>query len=200
MSYNINKERVKDIYIKLNNIIDEYLDGRTAGTRHVKSVLTKSDYEKYFDDTKKTIHDAKKDFLKAGNFSRLLDDIKWVNANLFDSKDEYKLVVKKMLIDLFKDRIAADKDKVKKIKENMVTKFNNFKLNENKLSFDEYVEDIAIELNKRFKFDGHNDIDDIISHYRNDVEDGFDNDGNGYVDPKTIVNNWVVDGKIKWKR
>lgn len=128
MSYNINKERTKDIYKKLNDIIDEYILGRTSGTRHVKSVLTKSDYEKYFNDEKKTIYDAKRDFTKNSNFNKLLDDMKWLNMNLYDSKEEYKEEVRKILNNILKDRIAVDKDK--NIKENIIIKFNDYKLNE----------------------------------------------------------------------
>ena len=67
-----------------------------------------------------------------------------------------------------------------------------------KLSFDEYVGDIVDELNKRFDLTTK-EIDEIIEWYRDDIEDSFFG-GKGYVNVKTLVNSFVVDGKLKWKR
>jgi hypothetical protein len=67
-----------------------------------------------------------------------------------------------------------------------------------KLSFDDYVSDIVDELNKRFDLTTK-EIDEIIEWYRDDIEDSFF-DGKGYVNLKTLVNSFVVDGKLKWKR
>ena len=67
-----------------------------------------------------------------------------------------------------------------------------------KLSFDEYVDDVIDELNKRFDLTTK-EIDEIIDWYRDDIEDAFFG-GEGYVNVKTLVNSFVVDGKLKWKR
>jgi hypothetical protein len=67
-----------------------------------------------------------------------------------------------------------------------------------KLSFDEYVGDIVDELNKRFDLTTK-EIDEVIDWYRDDIEDSFFG-GKGYVNVKTLVNSFVVDGKLKWKR
>jgi hypothetical protein len=67
-----------------------------------------------------------------------------------------------------------------------------------KLSFDEYVGDIIDELNKRFDLTTK-EIDEIVEWYRDDIEDSFFG-GEGYANVKTLVNSFVVDGKLKWKR
>jgi hypothetical protein len=67
-----------------------------------------------------------------------------------------------------------------------------------KLSFDEYVGDIMDELNKRFDLTTK-EIDEIVEWYRDDIEDGFFGD-KGYINVKTLVNSFVVGGKLKWKR
>jgi len=67
-----------------------------------------------------------------------------------------------------------------------------------KLSFDEYIGDIVDELNKRFDLTSK-EIDEIVEWYRDDIEDGFFG-GKGYINAKTLVNSFVTDGKLKWKR
>lgn len=76
------------------------------------------------------------------------------------------------------------------------------KFNENsKLSFDEYVDDIVTEINSRFNLNPK-EIDEIIDWHRVEIEVGFFGvfGAKGYVNVKTLVNSFVVDGKLKWKR
>ena len=56
--YNIIKDIENEIIDAINPIIDEYLQGRTAGTRHAKSVISRKEYDSYFDGVKKTIFDS----------------------------------------------------------------------------------------------------------------------------------------------
>ena len=77
-------------------------------------------------------------------------------------------------------------------------KLNKSDVISSKLSFDEYVGDIMDELNKRFDLTTK-EIDEIIDWYRYDIEDGFFG-GEGYINVKTLVNSFIVDGKLKWKR
>ncbi len=88
---------------------------------------------------------------------------------------------------------------------NNIQSFGEFKENLNisdvissKLSFDEYVGDIMDELNKRFDLTTK-EIDEIVEWHIDDIEDGFFG-GKGYINVKTLVNSFVVDGKLKWKR
>jgi hypothetical protein len=67
-----------------------------------------------------------------------------------------------------------------------------------KLSFDEYVGGVMDELNKRFDLTTK-EIDEIIEWYRDGIEYSFFGE-NGYENIKTLVNSFVVDGKLKWKR
>ncbi len=43
--YNIIKDIENEIIDAINVIIDEYLQGRTAGTRHARSIISKKDYD-----------------------------------------------------------------------------------------------------------------------------------------------------------
>ena len=60
MSYNIYKDIENEIIDSINPIIDEYLQGRTSGTAHARNILSRTDYDSYFDGKSKTIFDAKK--------------------------------------------------------------------------------------------------------------------------------------------
>lgn len=133
MSYNINKQRELSICKSINKILDQYLGGQTVGTKHAKNIISREDYDKYFEDGKKTIYDAKKQFLKPKNLSQLLNDIKWVNVNLYNSKLEYKNEVRNILIDILDDRIAFDKDNnsTNSIKESIdIIKFDDYMITE----------------------------------------------------------------------
>jgi len=133
--YNINKEIESEIIDAITPIIDEYLQGRTVGTGHAKNVMSKSDYDSYFDGKKKTLSDAKKDFNKNSNISKLIKDIKHTGFRNFskmiggDSEEinlvEYKNLVKKLVNEVIRDKIAKEKDK---------------KLMENVKNFDKYFE------------------------------------------------------------
>ena len=134
--YNINKEIENEIIDAINPLIDEYLQGRTAGTSHAKNVISRKDYDQYFDGHPKTIFDAKRDFKKNKNISQLLKDIKFVGYRTFtkmsgldDSKlseQRYRDIVVKLLNEIIRDRIAIEKDK--KVMENMenVEKFDKY--------------------------------------------------------------------------
>lgn len=119
--YNIQKEIENQIYQPISKILDEYLQGRTAGTKHAKSIISRSDYDSYFDGKKKTIYDAKKEFNKDSAISQLLKDIQYAGYNLLknmnqekeevDVKKEYRRIVVRILNDIIKDRIAHEKDR-----------------------------------------------------------------------------------------
>lgn len=119
--YNIQKEIENQIYQPIVKILDEYLQGRTAGTKHAKSVISRQDYDSYFDGKKKTIHDAKGEFNKDSAISQLLKDIQYAGYNLLknmnsekeevDVRKEYRRIVVRILNDIIKDRIAHEKDR-----------------------------------------------------------------------------------------
>lgn len=114
--HNIKQEAKRGIHKAINKVLDDYIEGKTSGTRSVKSVIHKADYDKYFKQTPKTIKDAK-EFLKPKNFTNLLVDIAYVNNHLFASALDYRNAVREMLEEILKDRIAQDKDKNKKTKD-----------------------------------------------------------------------------------
>lgn len=127
--YNIYLEIENEIIESINIILDQYLDGRTSGTKHAKNILSREDYDSYFDGKKRTIYDAKKEFNK--NISQLIKDINFAGYKNYltledgetkENEKKYKELVKKLLNDTIKDRIALQKDnKVMEIK-----KFENF--------------------------------------------------------------------------
>jgi len=162
--YNINKDIENEIVDAINPIIDEYLQGRTFGTHHAKNVISRKDYDSYFDGVKKTIYDAKKDFLKPKAISKLIEDINWVgyrnyakisgvgDSNL--SEQRYRELVTKLLTDIIRDRIALEKDKqvieIKKFEDyDLLTEIKNMTdeeceeiLNENKKVFESIYYDL----------------------------------------------------------
>ena len=138
MSYTINKEIENQIYDALDKMIEEFLKGSTFGTRHAREVLTKDDFENYFDETGMTLKDAKKEFKKKKNIIGLIKDTKYPGYQLFkkqlkdlDEKEideKYQDLIKKILNKIIQDRMAKDNDK-KTVKENSVLNFGEF-LNE----------------------------------------------------------------------
>ena len=113
---NIKKDAIRGIVKAINKVLDEYLEGRTSGTRVAKSIINKGDYDNYFSNSGKTMKDLKKDFSKNKSLTDLLIDIKYVNFHLFSSKLDYRNTVKSLLDDIIEDRIAHEKDtKNKKI-------------------------------------------------------------------------------------
>lgn len=114
--HNIKQEAKRGIHKAINKVLDDYIEGKTSGTRSAKSVVHKVDYDRYFKQTPKTIKDAK-EFLKPKNFTNLLIDISYVNNHLFASALDYRNAVREMLEEILKDRIAQDKDKNKKTKD-----------------------------------------------------------------------------------
>jgi len=134
--YNIYKDIENEIIDSINPIIDEYLQGRTFGTNHAKNVLSRGDYDSYFDGNKKSILDAK-EFLKNKNISQLIKDIKYVGYRNFAKieggdtpliQGKYKELIKKILKEIIQDRIALEKDN-KIVMEN-VKSFEDFNMNE----------------------------------------------------------------------
>ena len=119
--YNIRKDIENEIIDAINIILDEYLQGRTSGTKHAKNVIDLKDYDEYFNGVVKTIYDAKRDFNKNSSISQLIKDINYagyqnfININSFDgdtlNEKEYRILVIKLLNDVIKDRIALEKDK-----------------------------------------------------------------------------------------
>lgn len=64
-----------------------------------------------------------------------------------------------------------------------------------KITLSEYFDDILIKLEKRFDLTSK-EADEVIEYYRDDIEMGF-YDGDSV---NTVINSWVKDGKLKWKR
>jgi len=143
MNYNINREIENQIYDSIDKFLDEYLKGSTFGTRHAREILTKADFESYFDGKKMSLKDAKKDFNKKKNLKNLIKDLRYPGFQLFkkaiedndekNAEEKYNDLVKKILNKIIKDRMAHEKDKrtkkIKKTNENTVICFNDF-LNE----------------------------------------------------------------------
>jgi hypothetical protein len=64
-----------------------------------------------------------------------------------------------------------------------------------KITLSEYSDDIFTKLKKRFDLTSK-EVDEVIEHYRDDIEMGF-HDGDSI---NTVINSWVKDGKLKWKK
>jgi hypothetical protein len=64
-----------------------------------------------------------------------------------------------------------------------------------KITLSEYFDDILTKLEKRFDLTSK-ESDEVIEYYRDDIEMGF-YDGDSV---NTVINSWVKDGKLKWKR
>jgi len=140
--YNIYSDIENEIMDAINPILDQYLQGRTVGTKHARNVMSRNDYDSYFDGIKKTIFNAKKDFNNNKNLSQLLKDIKYIGQRNFmqleggdtpENELKYRDFVRKILKDIIKDRIALEKDR--KVMEN-VKSFEDF--NEPKYTDAEY--------------------------------------------------------------
>lgn len=178
--YNIINDIENEIIDAINVIIDEYLQGRTAGTRHARSILTKKDYDLYFDGKKRTIYDAKKEFLDPKNLSKLIEDIKWAGyisfvkiSGISDSKlneQRYKDLVRKLLNEIIRDRIALEKDKFDTMKVEKLETFSQ-KIYEVKLpvmKLDEIVDDVTLVTNDTLKrvlvsyYKTHEDYIDLV--------------------------------------
>jgi len=165
--YNIYREIENEIIDAINPIIDQFLQGRTFGTQHARNVISRKDYDSYFDGNKKTIFDAKKEFNKNKNLTQLIKDIKYAGYRNFIQLEggenptnelKYRELIKKLLNDIVKDRIALEKDK--KVMESMKNIkslnefFNSEKLNEVKLptmKLDEIIDDVKQVNNNTLK-------------------------------------------------
>lgn len=112
-NYNIKIEIENEITDAINYIIDEYINGRTVNTKLPTNILKKDDYDKYFNNDKKTLKGTLTKFKK--NIKQLIKDIKWVGFNTLskisnEPEKEYKELVTKILTDVIKDRTAYEKD------------------------------------------------------------------------------------------
>lgn len=155
----------KDIHDSIDKIIDQYLLGRTSGTKTAINVLTKDDYDKYFDGKKKTIFDAEKDFRSDRAINQLIKDIKSIgykefsekhnSKNADDIKSLYKKLVTNITNEIIQDRKAATKDKNNKYIMKEVKSFDEFKkLNEIKLpilKIDEILDDVSVIKNNTLR-------------------------------------------------
>jgi len=145
MNYNIKNEIEKQIYKSINDILDQFLDGKTFGTRHAREVLTKADFEQYFDDKKPTLKDAKKLYNKKKNIKLLIKDMRFPGFQLFkkeykdiddnEIEEKYHSLIKNIFNKIIKDRIALEKDKKNnKIMEREIITFEKYnKINENNI-------------------------------------------------------------------
>jgi len=165
MNYNIIKEIEHQIYDAIDKHLEEYLNGTTFGTRHAREILTKNDFESYFDKKKMSLKDAKRNFNSQKNLKLLISDIKYPGFHLFKRQNDgdeneielkYQSLVKKILNKIIVDRIALEKDKKnnKKIMEN-ITKFTQYQMiNEMKLpimKLDEILDEVSKVSNKTLK-------------------------------------------------
>jgi hypothetical protein len=64
-----------------------------------------------------------------------------------------------------------------------------------RISLDDYFDDVFRQLKKRFDLTSK-EIDEIASYYRDDIETGFID---GY-NAKSVVDSFIKDGKLKWKK
>ena len=159
MNYNINKEIEFQIYNAIDLIMDQYLNGRTFGTRHAREVLNKSDFDSYFDGKKMSLKDAKRNFNTNKNLKTLIEDIRYAGYQLFkqqasDNNDielKYRELVKEILNKIITDRMAQEKDKLTE----SIIKFDNFQaINEMKLpilKLDEILDEVSKVSNKTLK-------------------------------------------------
>ena len=166
MNYNIIKEIEHQIYDAIDKHLEEYLNGTTFGTRHAREILTKNDFESYFDKKKMSLKDAKRNFNSQKNLKLLISDIKYPGFHLYkkqylgadenEIENNYRSLVKKILNNIIVDRIAVEKDKKnnKKIMEN-ITKFTQYQMiNEMKLpimKLDEILDEVSKVSNKTLK-------------------------------------------------
>jgi hypothetical protein len=157
MNYNLKKDITKQIIEKINYIIEQYLSGKTIGTKLCTNIINKKDYDSYFNNKIKTIFDAKKDFLKQSNFNELLNDIKYLGIESFNSKIEYSNYVKELLTNILEDSIAHEKDKKNNKTMNEIVNFSKYfenKLYEIKLpviKLDEILNNVQPIKNETFK-------------------------------------------------
>ena len=165
MNYNINREIENQIYDAIDLMLDQYLKGNTFGTRHAREVLTKSDFESYFDGKKMTLKDAKRNFNNRKNLKSLITDIRYAGFQLFKQQfidedeslieEKYRDLVKTILNKIIYDRMALEKDKKNKVIMENMKKFSDFEtLNEMKLpilKLDEILDDVSKVSNKTLK-------------------------------------------------
>jgi hypothetical protein len=62
-------------------------------------------------------------------------------------------------------------------------------------TFESYTIAVIDELVSRFDL-RPDELDEIITHFRDDIEYCFYSN----INTKCVVDSWVIDGKIKWKR
>jgi len=165
-NYNINREIENQIYDAIDLIIEQYLKGNTFGTRHAREVLTKTDFESYFDGKQMTLKDAKKNFNTNKNLKLLINDIRHAGFQLFkqqfegthenEIEEKYRDLVRKILNKIIHDRVALEKDKNNKpVMEGKIKKFSQYEvLNEMKLpimKLEEILDDVSKVSNKALK-------------------------------------------------
>jgi len=171
MNYNINREIENQIYDAIDLHLEDFLNGKTFGTRHAKEILTKDDFMSYFDNKEiiskieiiKKLKDAKRKFNTNKNIKLLISDLKYPGNIIFrkmnsDLSEEeinvkYTTLVKKIFNNIIIDRIALEKDKNnKQVMENKITKFSQYNMiNEMKvpvMNFEEILDEVSKISNK----------------------------------------------------
>jgi len=174
MNYNINREIENQIYDAIDLHLEDFLNGKTFGTRHAKEILTKDDFMSYFDNKEiiskteiiKKLKDAKRKFNTNKNIKLLISDLKYPGNIIFrkmnsDLSEEeinvkYTTLVKKIFNNIIIDRIALEKDKNnKQVMENKITKFSQYNMiNEMKvpvMNFEEILDEVSKISNKTLK-------------------------------------------------
>jgi hypothetical protein len=101
-SYNIDKQKKKELYSAIENII----------TKFTKGGVSEKDLKKYFK--------------KEKNLRTLIKDLRWLNHQVFNSDIEYTNYVRDLLKEVIEDFLAAEKDKNKKEKMEKTKTFEEF--------------------------------------------------------------------------
>lgn len=130
----LSSEQSNTLIKKIDAILDDYISGKTVGTKHPKNIITKKDYDKYFDRSKKNkLEDAKAEFLKPKNFKQLLKDINNYGYNNFKDIEDYEKKVKEVFMEIINDRIAHRDDNVNEYKIAGFSEYCNSIINEFKI-------------------------------------------------------------------
>lgn len=139
----------KELHGRIKAIILDYIDGKTSGTRHPSKVLTRAEYDDYFNGKKKSPESILKTYATGKNFEGLLDDVKWYGHKSFKSDDEYKDFARSVLKDIASDILASDKDKVNESNtgsEHKLKLFNRYVSNSDFKNIDKFIENDDVNM------------------------------------------------------
>lgn len=66
------------------------------------------------------------------------------------------------------------------------------------MKFNDYVNEVATVLKKRFEL-SFDEIVQVIDYYANDIDDAFFG-YNECIDPNSLIDSLLINGKLKWKK